>query len=1077
MLSLPYWLPLLLACYTGSVFAQSHAVTGRVTDDARQPIVGATVLVKGTTTGTATDAEGKYSLNVPTGQETLVFSFIGSTTEEVAIDGRAEINVQLVPDVQTLTEITVLGYGEQVQRRNLSGSVASIKAKELENVPAASVEQLMQGRAAGVQITQNSGAPGGGITVRIRGTTSVSADNQPLWVVDGVPIRNEGIVGSLAAGSTNSPISDLNPADIESIEVLKDASTAAIYGARAANGVVLVTTKRGKAGKAQIDFSSQTGVSIAPPKIPLLDATQSKAYLAEFNFQTGKNEAAQRLDPSVTNRQRFQFGWYPEGIRSVDWQEMIRQNGPFHNYNLGFRGGNQNSVLYSISGGYVDEKGTVLNTRYRRANLRTNLDFFPVDRLQVGTSLNLSNSNTNLADRGTFFTDPIELSLRKFPDIQVYQVNPEDGTPTNRLFGEDLYNRANPYAVATNLTNVEQQTRGYGNVFAQYQLIKNVLTLRASYGADYTNANQRRFQPKEGYFNPNRPIQQQSVGNITWFQDYVANYFKALGKHEVQGLAAFSQQYSKNTALRVNGEGGASDQDPGRYIGNASRVTGWSTPDVPNGLSSLSAKGTYTYDEFISVSALLKREASSRFPKDTRVGYFPAVSGYFRFTKLPFLAGSGLVSDLKARASWGATGNQNGIGDYQYLSNYGAGLNYIGNVGVATAFVPNLQLKWETTHTTNLGLDVGLLGGRFYLSADYYVKNTRDLLLPVNLPTTSGFASYLGNVGNTRNKGWELAFQGDLLNADGFRWNVNYNIAGNTNRLVKAASGEDLTGIFNGADGAQFQGIGRVGQPLGTWYGLRALDVLPYDTDAQLTQVGVGDDGKPLYEPLYLNPGGEVALDEEGEPMVLRSSYSGRDFVGGDLLYEDVNKDGVIDKKDWVVIGNAQPKFYGGLNNSFSYRGFSVDVFFQYSVGGDVINATRQLLEGGGYGNNASASMARSWRTQGDVTDIPRLGDVTTDSQGSGINAFGNTSRWIEDGSYLRLKNVTVGYNLPKNLVTRLRAGNIRLYVTGQNVLTFTRYKGYDPEFNNSTNVLLLGVDYLNYPLPRRFVGGVNFTF
>lgn len=1054
--------------------AQSRTISGTVQGDNNQPIAGASVQVKNSNVGGTTDENGRFTLTIPTGKETLVVSFVGFETREVKINNQSKLNIELASNTQALKEVTVLAYGEQVKRRNLSGSVASIKTKEIENVPSPGIEQLIQGRAAGVQIIANSGAPGSGITVRVRGTTSVSADNQPLWVVDGIPIRNERVVGSLAAGTTNSPIADLNPADIESIEVLKDASTAAIYGARAANGVVLVTTKRGKSGKPQIDFSTQTGVSIAPPKLPLLNATQSKAYNAELNFQTGQSNSPHRLDPN--HAERFRYGWYPDGIHSTDWQELIRQNGLYSSYNLGFRGGSQNSILYSFRGGYADENGTVINTRFRRANLRSNLDFFPMDRLQIGSSLNLANTNSNLKDNGTFFTDPLELALRKFPDIQPYQVDLKTGETLSKLYGEDLYNRANPYAVATNFTNLEQSFRSYGNVYAQYQVIKNVLTLKASYGMDYTNAMQRRFQPAEGYNNVNRPMQQQTYNNLTLYQDYIANYFNTFGKHEVQGLLAWSQQNSRNSSLRVHGEGAATDEEAGRYIGAAARIPFWSTSDIPNGLSSLSAKGTYIYNDIASVSALIKRETSTRFPTDTRIGYFPAFSGFFRLSRLPFIERIRAISDLKIRASWGVTGNQNGIGDYRYLISYGSVPVYLGQTAITTNFVANPGLKWETTHTTNFGLDLGVLQGRFFLSADYYVKNTEDLLLPVNLPTTSGFSSYLGNVGNTQNKGWELAFQGDVIANKNFRWNINYNIAGNTNRLTKSSSGEDLNAFYS-ANGGNFQGIGRVGEPLGTWYGLNAKGVLAYDTDAQLTEIGKGTDGKPIYEALYLHPGATPALGTDGKPLVLRSSYTGRYFTGGDMLYEDVNKDGLIDKNDWVVIGRSQPKVYGGLNNTFTYKDITLDVFLQYTLGNDVLNATRHMLERGDYPDNALISTARSWRTQGDVTDIPRLGDITVGGKGSGLNGFVNTSRWIEDGSYLRLKNLSLSYNLPKRIAGKIKASNARIYVTGQNLFTFTKYKGYDPEFNNSENILLLGLDYLNYPLPRRYVAGVNLTF
>jgi TonB-dependent starch-binding outer membrane protein SusC len=1078
----------LMCLLSFSALAQNVQVSGKViAQESSEPMAGVTVVVVGSTVGTSTAADGTYQINTPP-NSTLQFSFIGYTTESVIVGNRTTINVTLVPDIQSLGEVTVLGYGEQVKRRNLSGAVATVKGTEFQNVPFPSVEQMIQGRAAGVQITANSGAPGSGITVRVRGTTSISADNQPLWVVDGVPLRNEPISGSLAVGATNSPIADLNPADIESIEVLKDASTAAIYGARAANGVVLVTTKRGKSGKAQIRLDMQQGVSMPPRKLQLLDATQSKAMTSEYLFQSsdGNGFSIDRSNPITQGGlPRYQFGWYPDGVRSVDYQDLIRQNGIYSTYNLSVAGGIQKSVLYSLSGGYTRDQGTIRSTDYTRGNVRANVDLFPMDRLQAGASLNLSLSGTKFADRGTFSTDPIEAALRYFPDIQPYIVDPLTGIPTSVIYDDHPQDRANPLNLVTNLTNKESQTRGFGQVYAQYQIIPDALTFRMNLGADVTNTEQRRFRPVSGKFFRDRQTIQQVLGNLTWNTDYILNFLKTYGVHEVQGLAAYAVQSSTNKLLRVGGISGANDAPVSGYINSVGVVSGVGPNmsdvagnEITSGISTMTVKGTYTYNDLVSVSALVNRNVSSRFPASTREGIFPAVSGFFRVSRLGSLSDSPLLSDLKVRSSWGVLGNQNGISEFSYLVTYGAGQNYAAlgaaGAGITTTFLPNQNLRWETTATTNVGLDWGILDSRFYLVLDYYVKNTKDLLLPVNLPTTSGFASYVGNVGRTRNSGWELGITGDIVNTRNFRWNINYNAATNRNVFVESASGDDIIANFG-----NFRGIGRVGEPIGTWYGLKRTNVLPRDEDAILTQIGTRDDGQPLYALQSSIPGSEAALDPvTGAPLKMRSRGigSGLAFLGGDLMYEDVNQDGFIDQLDYQVIGRAQPKLYGGLNNTFSYKGFMLDVFFQYQYGNDVINATRQMLESGGRDDNSSIAMARSWRTQGDITDIPRIVGGGP-NRGSGLNAWQGSDRWVEDGSYLRLKTVSISYNLPKSFVSRVKVDNVRVFVTGNNLLTFTRYKGYDPEFNNSANLLLLGLDYMNYPLARRFVGGLNLTF
>ncbi len=1048
-------------CVQAVAWAQNRAVTGKVTDDKGGALPGVNVLVKGTTTGTATNAEGNYTINVPGGDAVLVFSFIGYLKEEKPVGNQSAVDVSLLPDVKSLSEVVVVGYGTQ-NRRDITGAIATVKAADFESVPSASTDQLLQGRAAGIQVISNTGAPGGAVTVRIRGATSINASNDPLYVVDGLPIRNEAFGGELAGNGQvpSNPLVDLNPNDIESIQILKDASATAVYGARAANGVVLITTKRGKAGKPSVSFTSQTGVTFAPPKLPLLTGDQAATYLLERDWN----------NPNVRRIQFTQL--VPDPLRdprvtelfnnNTDWQEAVRQNGRVLNYNLSLNGGTEN-VRYNISGGYYDETGTIISTRYRRYTARFNMDYNLSKKLRLGNSLSLVRSGNDRIDEGNNFeTNPLQLAIIKLPFLPVYQQD-SSGNSLPGYFGEDFQNRNNPVAVAKLMTNEAFVNRAFGNVFGEYDIVPG-LTFKSSWGADLTASREHRFYPREGFRNGNRRAQLRNVQDLSWISDNTLTFDRDLAPaHHLNVLVGASVQQFNNERLLGQTRNAPTDLAGNRDLNSGAIVEQATSSRSAWGIASVFARATYVFNDKYSLSAVLKREGSSRFGENNKYATFPAVSGYWRISGEPFMQSLTFLNDLKLRASYGVTGNQNGIPNFGALRLYQAGGNYNGEPGIYSGGVASPNLSWETTRQTNIGLDVTVLGGRLTLIADYYTKMTNDLLLYRNLPGSSGFASTFQNVGDVENRGWELGLSGDVVNLPRFKWNVNYNISRNRNKIVSLPNGEDIIRTFD-----VFRGIARPGEEIGTWYGHRMLGVYARDEDAYLKVEGTHPDGTPIYG--FAGSVEEAARDAGGNPVVLRNNNAnGLAFTGGDVVWDDINKDGIINEADRVVIARSQPDFYGGLNNTFSAGPFTLDVFFQYAYGHEVLNGTRRMLEGLSGSDNQLTSTLRRWRKQGDVTDMPKAGDVVENNRQS--------SRWVEDGSYIRLKTVTLSYGVPAGLAGRLRMKAARAYVSGFNLLTFSRYKGLDPEFNTSQDPLLLGLDFMNYPQPRKIVFGLNFSF
>ncbi len=1027
----------LIASHAGAQ-GEKKTITGTVADSSGI-LVGVSVILKNSNTGTITDHTGRYTVEAAP-EDILVFTYIGYKGQEINVNKQSLIDVRLVSDFGNLDEVVVIGYGAQ-RRRDLTSSIVSVRMKDVEDVPLPSPDALIQGRAAGVRVTSQSGAPGAGFQVSVRGNTSITAGNEPLYVVDGIPMRSESFSDPLVQTNVGSNVlADINPDNIAAIEIMKDAAAAAIYGARAANGVVLITTKRGTKGQSKLSFTSYLGFQRAPGKIPLLSGPENKTLLVESNLNGNFGFHGGLLDAPGTP-------YYYSFDNDTDWQDLVLRTGAIQNYNVSLSGGEQRT-RYFLSIGYFGQKGTVLSTDFNRLNAQVNVDYELSPRARIGNTITVSRSNSNRMDEGAGQFNILRAAYEK---NSYHPVNARDADGNDLgYYGGFIWGYTqHPLVIAEQVRNNQVSNRVLGNVFLEYDILKN-LTFRTSIGIDYTGQGESRFIPK---FEANGIVRasEQRIQELSWVNENLLTYqYDWEGQHRLSAVAGYSQQESSVERLFGETHGHPSNTIPTLNAGPTlvsatSSVNEW-------GINSLFGRVSYIYDDKYSLSANVRRDGSSRFGENNKYAVFPAVSMFWRISSEPFMKNSNWIEDLKLRASYGKTGNQN-IGNYASRALYVPGANYLGQPGYMPSNIGVPDLSWEVTDQVNLAFDMTVLNGRLTIIPEYYVKKTKGLLLQRNLPSISGFPGTLQNIGDTENRGVELALSGKVIQNRQVTWTADFNIARNKNKILRLPEGNDIFVAQRG-----FTGVGRKGEEIGTFYGWRALGVFPTDADAFLTSTG---------EVAYLNPGGPLSGDGG---VLRRDSPTGLVFTGGDVIWEDLNKDGVINDADLQVLGRAQPKFYGGFNNTVSYKGLQLSVFFQYQYGNDVINETRRIGESmSGVGNYFRSTLNR-WRKQGDITTMPKA--VRGDAMG---NTRPNSSRWVEDGSYMRLKTVSLSYNVP---VPKSRAvKNLRLYVTGQNLITFTKYLGTDPEFTSNLSALLAGIDHSIYPQPRTVTIGLNAGF
>ncbi|GAC1369124.1 MAG: TonB-dependent receptor [Hymenobacter sp.] len=1001
---------------------QSSVVTGKVLGvPGKIPLPGVSVSLKGAASGTTTDPDGGFSLSIPqTGNQVLVFSYVGFETTEVAVGSNTSITVQLKEKSTALSDVVVVGYGTQ-RKRDLTGAVGSVTAEQVAQTPIAHPEEILQGRVSGVQVTQTNSEPGGNVSIRIRGTNSINSGNEPLFVVDGFP----------GAGDLNS----INPSDIESIEVLKDASATAIYGSRGANGVVIITTKKGKAGKNTISLEAYTGLSQVRKKYDLMNAPEFARYLNDV--QTLNNQE---------NNTTTALPYTPQQIEGLGpgtaWQDAIFRNGRMSNYQLGFNGGNDDT-RYNLSFNYFDQEGIILNSGFQRGSVRLNLDKKISNKINLNFSSQLSRTlqkrttvNTNGGSSGGVVLDALRFSpIQPVRDANGNYTFDNQPLPYVEIAG-------NPVAYAENASDNLTTLRGLLNVAGDYEIVKG-LKFRVSGGVDLYNNQRNQFIPSTVYVgqNTNGAAVKASVSNYSWLNENTLTFDRKLSDHHalnvVTGLT-FQQFVNENYSAAANNffTNALGSDNLGIGANVLTPVSGKGT----NTLASYFGRVNYRLFEKYLFTFTMRADGSSRFGPNNKWGYFPSAAFAYRVIDEHFMQSLPAVSDLKLRASYGITGNQE-IGSYQSLGRYGLNSYTAGTtrlVGLAVANIPNPNLSWESTASTDVGVDLAFLKNRITVTADYYYKKTSNLLLLVSIPQTTGFSNILENAGSVQNKGFELALNTVNLDGKKFSWNTNFNVSLNRNKVLDLNGeyqrfvGQSSTSIFPGATGAT--SVLRVGEPIGSFYG-------------------------------YVFQGIWQTQDE------IKASSITTSVRPGDPRYADLNGDGKIDANDRTIIGQAQPKFIYGLTNSFTLGPFGLNVFVQGVQGDDVLNLNRYELESGFLTTNKLKTVLDRWTGPGTSNTIPKANSVVRRSTGI-------TSDVVENGSFVRLKTVTLSYKLP---LPQLLSGTIKsgsVYVTGQNLVTLTKYSGYDPEVNSFGNSgLSLNTDYNAFPSTRTFIAGLKLGF
>lgn len=992
---------------------QDRDITGTVSGENGIGLPGVSVVLKGTQRGSTTDADGKFRIAIPDKGGVLVFSFVGYITKEITVGNQSDLTVSLTTDDKTLNEVVVVGYGT-VKKSDLTGSVAKVGEENIKATPIVALDRAMQGRAVGVQVVQNTASPGSAATIRIRGSGSVNAGNEPLYVIDGFPTTG---------------LNSINTNDIESIEVLKDASATAIYGSRGSNGVILVTTKRGKAGKPVLSYEGYYGVQLVRKTIPLLNARQ----FAEFVNEARVNGGARPYFDGSNQDQPL-----PTALgEGTDWQNQIFSKAPIQNHQLGISGGSPSS-RYAVSFGYYGQDGIISNSNFGRYSLRTNLDNDITTRLKVGVSFQGAYTNTQNARTdvdGSGGGGVISAALSYAPTFPVYT---STGTYYRNLGAINGYSVDNPLAIMNEITNKNFLIRLLANTFLDYKVAEG-LTFRTSFGVDLQGF-------KANFYATRNAIVGANVGGIAsvsssqtvnWLNENTLNYTKQLAqKHSVNALIGYTFQAINSESVTANANTFTNDFALFNNLGAGSTLVVPGSGASAWRLISYIGRINYGYDERFLVTLTARRDGSSRFGPNNKFGFFPSGAFGWRIINEKWLKGQKNLTDAKLRVSYGLSGNQE-IGEFRYLANIANQNTVLGNTltsGAFTGGIANPDLSWEKNAQFDAGIDLGLFNNRLQLTADYYVKTTSDLLFNVGVPSSSGFSSTLKNIGSVQNKGFEFSLNTIPVDRGRFRWTSEFNIAFNKNNILKLDGRKEFT---TGNDALLFGGsfnqiLLREGSALGNFYG-RVMDGI-FQNQAEV----------------------DASAQKTAKP--------------GDIRYRDINGDGVINDNDRDIIGNSNPDFFGGFNNTFSYNGFELNVFLQGNYGNEILNfGTFDLVNLTG-GNNQSSKVLDRWTTTNPSQTIPRA------------NAAGGSrilsSFQIEDGSYLRVKNISLGYNLPKVWLDKLTVNSIKVYLTAQNWFTLTKYSGYDPEVNRfGSSSLSQGIDYGGYPSAKTVLVGLNVKF
>ena len=1041
---------LLLFCLflSPAMLLAQKSITGQVKDAAGKKLPDISVMIKGKTVTTVTDSAGRFKITAHPGDQ-LVFSSVNYEDLQLPVDTKNDYLVTLKPKIKDLDDVIVIGYGTTTTR-DVTGSVSKAPTETMQKAPVRSFDEALAGRVAGVVVSSVDGQPGSAINIVIRGNNSVTQDNSPLYVIDGFPIEN--------------PNNNLvNPQDIESMEVLKDASATAIYGARGANGVIIITTKRGKTGPPTVTFSTSYGIQETPKTMKLMDPYEFVKYQLEQNYQD--NSKIYLANGNTVDTYK--------NIPSIDWQKLMFRTAPMQNHSLSVSGGNAYTKYY-ISGNYTDQQGIIINSGYKRYQGTISLDQTFSTKARGGIYLNLASNQQygqppSTTSNGSGTTAALysvwgyrNFSIAGVPNLEDVLFDPGiDPTVDFRI---------NPVINQQHLVRQNNTNNTRINAYLEYNILRS-LKLRITGGIDNNITQVNQFNDTSTLYGNAHSMIGATNGvngsvvfykNMTWINENTLTWSKSFkGGHGLTAVAGFTQTGNKtssyglsatnlpNASLGINGL----DQGTPQFLTATSSL--W-------GLASFLGRIDYKYKSKYLLTISMRADGSSKFAPGNRWGYFPSGAFAWRFKDEKFLKRLRFLSDGKLRVSYGVTGN-NRVNDFAYLSTlttttyvYGYTFGNVTSSGTYPSSLGNAGLKWETTSQSDIGVDLGFLNNRINLTADIYRKTTKDLLLYANLPLSLGYSNALRNIGSIQNQGIELTLNTINIRNKRFTWKSSFNISFNSSKVLALTENQAAITSYTAFD-AYFKTIptyiSKVGNQLGTMYGYIWQGVYQYKDFDRTTN------------------GGYVLKDNQPTNGNIRSVIQ-----PGDIRFKDINGDGVVDANDYAIIGRGLPIHTGGFNNDFTYKNFDLNIFFQWSYGNNIINANRYLFEGNLFGRanlNQFASYENRWSPTNTSSNMYR---AQPGGQGPSTPTGAN-SRVIEDGSYLRLKTVSLGYNLSPAMLKKLTIKAFRIYVAAQNLYTWTKYTGMDPEVSTFNSVLTPGLDFSAYPRARTLTVGANISF
>ncbi len=1052
-------------CCSVQLMAQSRRVTGTVTSTDGVALPGVSVIEKGTTNGVSCDANGRFSMEVKGQNAVLEFSFIGYDSAEVALaPGQTSVSVKLAEDSQLVDEVIVVGYGT-MKKSDLTGSVASVSTDKLKSTVITNADQMLKGNVAGVQVTQNSGAPGGAASIRIRGASSINSSNEPLYVIDGIPFSGDGTeTGGFAwAGGTNgqskvNPLSTIAPQDIVSMDVLKDASATAIYGAAGANGVVIINTRRGQKGDVRLNYDGYVAWAQLAKKIEMMNLSEYAQYQKELNELYPSVEVDDSfLDPTLLG----------EG---TDWQDEITRTALTHSHAVSLSGGSDR-FTFAASGGYMNQDGTIYGSNFERYNGRFNGDGVVNKWLKAGGSLAFTHTEETIT-RQDGSDGVIMQALSMQPSVPVYDFEGNYAAPSS-IYGSSGYN---PLWQAEMQNNTLDRNRTMGNFYVAIDPLK-VLNIRAEFGFDLSDNLNKSFIPTYDFGNGiansmNMMMQREDHSKFWIFKTYATWNQTFNKKHNISLMAGFEAQKSAWEGISLIKKNFSTDDihvmtQDGEFDNNS----GWKDSATK---ASVFGRLNYNFDERYLLTLTMRADGSSKFGPEEKWGYFPSAAAAWRISNEAFLRDSEVVSNLKLRLGYGMVGNDN-IGTYKYGSKMRSVITSFGT-GYFVENISNPNLRWEASEQYNIGLDAGFWDNRLAFTVDAYQKDTRDLLLQLSVPSylgTSGNSDKAGweiqmpysNIGKVRNRGVDIALNAVPVETKNFRWTSNINVSINRNEVL--ALNDDAQVLYYGV-GTYFSAafstasIVKVGQPMGVFYGYVTDGYFQNEEDVLSSAVQIEDGA---------NPGQNLFNKTSGVYV-------------GDIKFKDLNEDGVIDAKDQTVIGDPNPDFTYGWNNTFTWKDLELNIGLNGVYGGDILNIARYRTEAlNNQWDNQSVRVIDRARIATDELGNPYLANPSTArtprAAMNDINGNNRMSdRWLEDGSYLRIQNITLSYNLPRKWISKAGMQSLKIYCTLQNLYTWTNYSGYDPEIGSfNQSAAMQNYDMGRYPTPRMYIVGLNIGF